>query len=121
MTKPLTVAEATEIGGAINDLVALETKSIVEKDDAAKKRATTAYLQAKLMQYSQEFLAAWFTLEQEYKPFLFSQATVMNNVLAICARRNTPPPTAEVPKPDPETPTASVDVQPENVVQLNVK
>jgi hypothetical protein len=86
-TKPLTVTEVNELGGAIQELVALNSKSIIEKDDAARKRALTAFIQEKMTLHCQEFISAWFVLEQEYKPFLAAQATVMGNVFLIIQRR----------------------------------
>jgi hypothetical protein len=85
--QPLTVDEANKLGGAMHDLAILSGKAIVEKDDAAKKRALLSYLQDSLLLHAEEFLAAWFTMEQEYKPMLQAQATVMGHVLTIIQRR----------------------------------
>jgi hypothetical protein len=120
-TKPLTDTEANEIGGAIQELVTLATKTIIEKDDAARKRALTSYLQEKMVLHCREFLSAWFVLEKEYKPFLSAQANVMGNVFQIIQTRarimqdqedNAKQPTADT---SPDAAPA-----PANVVQLNV-
>jgi hypothetical protein len=85
--QPLTVDEANKLGGAVHDLSVLATKKIFEKDDASRKRALLTYLQDGLLLHAEEFLAAWFTMEQEYKPMLQAQATVMGHVLTIINRR----------------------------------
>ena len=84
---PLNLDEANKLGGAVHELALLAEKQIVEKDDAAKKRALQSYLQDNLMLHCEELLAAWFTMEQEYKPMLQAQATVMGHVLTIIQRR----------------------------------
>ena len=84
---PLTVKEANEIGGAIQELSQLAQKAIVEKDDAAKRNALTSFVQDKLLLHAVEFLAAWFTMEQEYKPIIQAQATMFGHVLTIIQRR----------------------------------
>lgn len=83
----LTETEANEIGGAIHDLMQLDTKAIMEKDDAAKKRALVSFLQDKLVLHATEFLAAWFTMKHEYEPYLSAQASMLGNVMLIIQRR----------------------------------
>jgi hypothetical protein len=111
----LTVTEANEIGGAIHDLDQLETKSIKEKDDAAKGRALHSFLQDKMVLHSMEFLSAWFTLEQEYKPYLSSQASMLGNVLTIVQRRQ------QIMEAQAKQPPVATEEQPKNVVQLVTK
>jgi len=113
-TKPLTGAEANEIGGAIQELVTLTTKTIIEKDDAARKRALSGFIQEKLMLHCQELLSAWFVVEREYKPFLSAQASVMGNVFRIIETRNQIAKAQEQPQPEEKGAAA-----PENVVELN--
>jgi hypothetical protein len=119
---PLTLKEANEIGGTIHELAQLSEKKIFETDDAAKKRAYITFLQDKLLLHANELLAAWFTMEQEYKPLLQSQATTIGHVLTILQRRNDLLQAAQK-GPAPEAPpvgASSVPEQaPDNVVQLN--
>jgi|ERR1035437_3937282 hypothetical protein len=135
----LTLAEANEIGGAIHQLTELNTKSIVEKDDAATKRALTTFIQNKLLLHAEEFLMAWFTLKQEYEPYLSAQASMLGNVMMIIQRRQQimeaqAKAQAEVAKPaeQPEGGTSKEQApgyfeksepkqEPANVIQLNAK
>jgi hypothetical protein len=126
----LTVAEANEIGGAIQQLTQLNTKSIVEKDDAATKRALAAFLQTKLLLRAEEFLAAWFTMKQEYEPYLVAQASMFGNVMTIIQRRQQimaeqAQAQSKQPAGDSVTPEAAPEpahaAEPANVIQLNPK
>jgi hypothetical protein len=137
----LTIAEANEIGGVLQQLTQLNTKSIVEKDDAATKRALAHFLQTKLLLHAEEFLAAWFTLKQEYEPYLMAQASMLGNVMLVIQRRQQimeaqaqakAPATAEarikgncdaVIKESEDTPPAAPEPaqEPANVIQLNPK
>ena len=123
----LTVAEANEIGGAIHQLTELNTKSIVEKDDAATKRALITFIQNNLLLHSEEFLAAWFTMKQEYEPYLMAQASMLGNVMTIITRRQQimtaqAEAKAEVAKPAEQTEGVSAaEAEPANVIHLNVK
>src|ERR1035437_10338671 len=117
----LTLAEANEIGGAIHQLTELNTKSIVEKDDAATKRALTTFIQNKLLLHAEEFLIAWFTLKQEYEPYLSAQASMLGNVMLIIQRRQQiMEQQAQQPKAA-EPGVAAAEAEPANVIQLNAK
>jgi hypothetical protein len=118
--KALTVTEASEIGGAIHDLMQLNTKALVEKDDASRKRALTSFLQDKMVLHSQEFLAAWFTMKQEYEPLLSAQATMLGNVILIIQRRQQiMEARAQQQEPEPVTAADTApDATPDNVVQV---
>jgi hypothetical protein len=119
-TAPLTLKEANEIGGTIHELAQLSEKKIFETDDAAKKRAYVTFLQDKLLLHANELLAAWFTMEQEYKPLLQSQATTIGHVLTILQRRNDLLQAAQKPAPAPES-EAPAAPTPDNVVELVTK
>ena len=119
---PLTLKEANEIGGMIQELAQLSEKKIFETDDAAKKRAYITFLQDKLLLHANELLAAWFTMEQEYKPLLQSQATTIGHVLTILQRRNDLLQAAQkgpAPEASPVGASSVPEQAPDNVVQLN--
>jgi hypothetical protein len=126
----LTVAEANEIGGAIHQLSELEAQKIVEKDCAAQKRALTTFIQTKLLLRAEEFLAAWFTMKQEYEPYLMAQASMFGNVMTIIQRRQQimaeqAQAQSKQPAGDSVTPEAAPEpahaAEPANVIQLNPK
>ena len=133
----LTLAEANAIGGAIHQLTELNTKSIVEKDDAATRRALVTFIQNNLLLHSEEFLAAWFTMKQEYEPYLMAQASMLGNVMTIIQRRQQimeqqaqQPKAAEQSEggcTGPGCPCGAVEgptevaTEPANVIQLNAK
>jgi len=84
----LTLTKANELGGAIQELAELSQKSIIQSDDAAKKRVLTSFIQDNLMAHAGELLASWFTLEQEYKPMIQAEATRLGHCLSILQRRD---------------------------------
>jgi len=116
---PLTLKEANEIGGTIHELAQLSEKKIFETDDAAKKRAYVTFLQDKLLLHANELLAAWFTMEQEYKPLLQSQATTIGHVLTILQRRADLLQAAQKGPSSPVGASSVPEQAPDNVVQLN--
>jgi len=119
--QPLTQKVANEIGGAMQELAGLSTKSIVEADDAARKRALTSFLSSQLLAHAGELLACWFTIEQEYKPMLQSQATTLSHVLTILERRNAILQAQNKKPAGPAPAEEQQQQQPDNVVQLVTK
>src|ERR1035437_601851 len=122
----LTLAEANAIGGAIHQLTELNTKSIVEKDDANTKRALITFLQNNLLLHSEEFLAAWFTMKQEYEPYLMAQASMLGNVMTIITRRQQIMEAQTKQPQQPQQPAGGTSTEapaqePANVIQLNAK
>jgi hypothetical protein len=121
--QPLTITEANELGGAMHDLAQLNTKSIIEKDDAARKRTLANFISTKMLEHSQELLARWFTVEMEYKPFLRSAAAIFGNVFNILqsqqphAQEEAKPASTTEPAPEPPQKTEEAPI-PSNVETL---
>jgi len=83
----LTVQLVTALGGAAYDLRVLNSKTIVEKDDDAKRTALRSFVAKTMTEHVDEFVTAWFALENEYRPLLRSVATLLEHSTAILARK----------------------------------
>jgi hypothetical protein len=113
---PLTLKEANEIGGAMQQLVEHLAITPTTSNSEQKALVLTAFVKDKLLLHAGELLAAWFTMDQEYKPMIQAQATMMGHCLSILQRREQLQKAQQGPLSS-GTPLQE-EMRPDNVVQL---
>jgi hypothetical protein len=98
-----------ELGGALHRIAELNARKVVTSDDSSEKRALEAYVAGALRENAEQLLAAWVTVENEYKPLVSGFASLFSYATQIMAARRQPPGASESTEPN----------IPENVAQLH--
>ena len=85
---PLTVQEASTIGGALQRYRELcETTPIIQTADGeAEKRGLRDFLHEKLLVHADTFIGSFFVVKTEFEPFLQVAARITQRIFAINSR-----------------------------------
>lgn len=66
----LTIKEAQEIAGAVQRLSEIGTGAIITPGNEAESKALRKFVQDKMSEYAQDFLACFFVVATEYEPLV---------------------------------------------------
>lgn len=87
MSNRLTQKDIDELAGALHRLEELNTKVIKEAADAAEARGTQAFIQTKLCEHAQEFVACWIVVQNEYRPLIQGFTALFRNACMTIDRQ----------------------------------
>lgn len=86
-SKPLTLQEVNQLGGALHRLYELKQQSVLTPTLEAEVRGLIEFLSAGLIEHGSELIGCFIAVKTEYEPALNLLATISNRVNHIHAAR----------------------------------
>lgn len=79
---------AHQLGGALDRIKELSSKTIIVKEEENELNAQRAFVATELPKHANELLASWFTIKNEYGPLISALSNVVVRVGNTISRSN---------------------------------
>lgn len=80
---PLTLAQATQLGGALARLNELRDQKIQTPTAEAEMNGLMEFVANTFLRHADEFIGCWFTIRQEYEPMIRGFSQIFSRVESV--------------------------------------